>query len=156
MTFETAMVTDVISVTPGTSIEVALKILIEKKIRAMPVVDKNNKYLGMFDFHQVWGHLLPSFVKMDVGPEHFSFLKGSDDYVVERLDEIRDTNVEEVMNTKRPHLKPGTAYWEVLLQMYKHGSPLAVVDPSTKKLKGLISSQVVISDLERHMFSENK
>lgn len=152
MTCKTAMITDVLTVTPDTTIGEALKILIDNKIRAMPVIDAENKYVAMFDFHDVWKKLLPSYVNEKYAPEHLSFLKGTFDDVVDKADEIKAAKVSEVMDKTKAVVKEDTEFWEAILQMHKCRGPLAVVAADGKTLVGLLTSQNVIQDLEHRLF----
>ncbi len=152
MTCKTAMITDVLTVKPDTTIGDALKILIDNKIRAMPVIDDNGAYIAMFDFHEVWKKLLPSYVDAKYAPEHLNFLKNTFDDVVEKANEIKAAKVEEVMDTEKPVMKENTTFWEAVLQMHKCRGPLAVVSEDGKTLIGLLTSQNMIQDLEHRLF----
>ena len=152
MTCKTAMVTDVLTVSQETTIGDALRKLIENKIRAMPVVDEHGAYIAMFDFHDVWKKLLPSYVNEKYAPEHLNFFGDSFDDVVEKADVIKSAKVSEVMDKEKPTVKENTAFWEAILQMHKCRGPLGVVGEDGKTLVGLLTSQNVIQDLEHRLF----
>lgn len=144
-----AMIDKVVSLTPDQTVEEAMTLLEEKKIRTAPVLDENDNMLGMFGYETLLKEMLPVSVKMEEGLERLDFLRGAKPDIARRLREIKLKPVELVMNRTPKVLSPELSVWEGIRKLAKHGSPLSVVDEKTNKFLGIVTEQSAIAELER-------
>lgn len=151
MTVKTAMITDFFFITPETSVKEGLKMLHDKKVRIVPVVDEEKNYYGLFCYRTLLGKLLPLSATMESGLENLEFTSQSNAEVSEKLEELLPEAVSNVMDTERPTLTPTTSFWHMLLMVYKYDAPLAVLDPETQKIVGVVSKQSSMEDLKRRL-----
>ena len=151
MTLKTAMLTDYYSVSADTQVADALAFLYENNIRKAPVIDKEGKYLGLFCFRRLLGKLLPAGMLLDQDLETLNFTSRSDTDIQEKFDVVVQLPVREVMETDRPVLSPDMSFWHTLLMIYEYDAPLAVVDPETQKVLGVVTKQSALDDLKRRL-----
>ncbi|WP_373236371.1 CBS domain-containing protein [Cohaesibacter celericrescens] len=144
-----AMIDKVVSLTPDQTVEEAMKILDEKRIRTAPVLDENDIMLGLFGYERLLQQMLPISVTMPEGLERLSFLRGAKPDIARRLRAIKSKPVELVMNRTPKVLSPNMSVWEGIRKLAKHGSPLPVLDPVTNKFLGIVTEQSAIAELER-------
>jgi len=57
------MTKDVTSVTPDTNAKEALELLLKMQISGLPVIDKENKLIGMFTEKDILRYILPSYIE---------------------------------------------------------------------------------------------
>lgn len=135
-------ITKVITANVDDTVEQVLRLLDEKQIRAVPVVDNAGVFKGLFSMHEVIKSLVPSYM-MD-GIQTLDFAAGSSDLLAARLRKLFPTRVGD-------HISPDdcikitdkTNTWEALRILSKHGSPIPAVNGSGH-LIGLISEQSAI------------
>lgn len=144
MPCKNAMIKNVFTIAPEATINDAFDKMSRHAIRALPVVDQDNVYLGMFSFKVLIRGWLPKSVTMERGLESVDFLRGSTQDIVERMKESWGHAVRDFMATDRPVLKPETVMAEALLLLNKNDMPLPVIDDKTGKLLGLFTEQEVI------------
>ena len=143
-----AMIENVISLTPDTTVEEALKRLETERIRTAPVISSDNTLLGMFGFMSVMKNVLPVSVTMVDGLEHLDFARGAKPDIANRLRDIKTKSVQDAMELKPTTISPDLSVWEGILKLTKHGSPLPVVESGTNKFLGILTEQSAISELE--------
>ncbi len=149
MPCQIAMITDVVTVKPEMSVEDALHLLEEKRIRAVPVVDDNHRLVGMFSFKQLLNKLLPVSATMEDGLQRLNFVIGTAPAVAKKLRKIKGDKVENHLNTEDVVvLHPETPTWETLRLIVRHGSPLPIITPSDGRLVGLLTEQSLLESLE--------
>src|SRR5690349_16798405 len=86
MTVGTLMNTGPVTIAPEATFGDALQLLIEKRIRSLPVVDASRTYRGMFDLYDVWKQLLPrAAVTGEKFMEDLSFFSGSHQELKDKL-----------------------------------------------------------------------
>ena len=143
---------EIISISPEKTVGEALEVLLENGIRAMPVVSKDGEYMGMFHFHYILKFLLPKPVRAEGGVDNLEFLTGTDDLVPERLMELSDRGVVDLMDLDRPILYPNEVFWAAIHMAYKHDAPMAVLESeNSKKLVGIVTKQSMIQDMQRRL-----
>jgi len=143
---------EIISISPEQTVEEALGILLEKGIRAMPVVSKDGDYMGMFHFHYILKFLLPKSVRAEGGIQNLDFLTGTDDLVPRRLTELSDRTVVDLMDSERPVLYPDEVFWSAIHMAYKYDAPMAVLESeNSKKLVGIVTKQSMIQDMQQRL-----
>lgn len=143
------MITDVISVPPDTEVEDAMALLKKHNIRALPVLDQNKKFLGMFGSRYVLAGLLPVSVRMDDGLQGLDFVVGAAPGIGKRLRKLKPQKVETVMDRNIVVTYPDTPLLEVIRLLVQYGSPLPVVDEDTGIFIGIVTEQSAIVELEK-------
>ncbi len=139
-------VTDVYTISCEETVETALRLIDEKQIRAIPVVDANNVFKGMFSAHEVIKELVPSY--LSEGLASLDFAAGASSYLSLRMKKMYPSRVgDHVSADATVKIAPDTRTWEALRMLTKYGSPLPIVDGSTGELKGLISEQSALEAL---------
>lgn len=141
-----AMVTDVVSAGPDQTIRDALGLFEQHRIRAVPIVDRGGKLLGLFTFDVMLSNLLPGAVlvnrheMMDVNLR-LDYLVDAEPDVAKHLGELLPVKLGEVMDREVRVVHPGTPLWEGMRLLVQHGSPIPVVEEKSRKLLGLLSVQ---------------
>ncbi len=142
---------DIISATPKTTLAEALDLFEKHGIRSLPVVDKDNKLVGLFNFHLVLATILPLPNNLGHGARGIEIsldhLAGQSGWVSGRLKNFLDHPLEEIMAKDVHSVHPDTPLREGVRLLAQHGSPLAVTDEKTNELVGLISSQSTLKVL---------
>lgn len=137
---------DVVTVPPEATVEQALHMLDDRGLRAAPVVDKDNIFLGMFSTHDVIRSLVPSY--MTAGMASLDFAVGASPVLADRLRQQFPSRVgDHVSADNCMKIMSQTHTWEALRLLAEYGSPLPVVERDTGRLLGLISEQSAIEAL---------
>lgn len=142
-----AMITNITTITPDTTVKEAMDIFKEKSIRNVPVVDANGKFVGLFGLQQVLMSLLPKAASMADGLENLAFVEDAAPGVAKRLRKVEDAKVSEMMNTKASSVDCKTSTIQALNVMAKHGSPVVVTDHETEEFKGVISRKSLLDNM---------
>lgn len=141
---EKMMFTDAVTLLPTDSVEKGLALLEENRLRVLPVVDSDGKFLGMFGIQEILEHVVPL---AGIYSESIGFAVGAAPDIAERLRSFYDDKAEGYTERNIYKIKPGTHTWEVLRALVKYGSPLPVVDHDTGLFMGLISEQSAMQAL---------
>lgn len=140
---------DVVTIKPDITIEDAMKLLNKKKLRAFPVIDDENKLVGMFSTRILLRHLLPVSVTMQDGLQRLDFILGAAPSIGKRLAKIKKEKVADYVHKNPVVLYEDTAMWEAVRLLTEYRSPMPVVDRETGKLTGLISDQSMLELLSK-------
>ena len=141
-------ITNVCTVSCDETVETALRLIDEKQIRAIPVVDANNVFKGMFSAHEIIKSLVPSYLTDGIGS--LDFATGASSFLSSRMKKMYPSRVgDHVTADETIKIVPQTTTWEALRMLTKYGSPLPIVDEATGELKGLISEQSALESLLR-------
>lgn len=142
-----AMVTNVTTVSPDTTVEKALEIFKEKSIRNVPVVDATGKFVGLFGLKEVLVNLLPKAASMEDGLTNLNFVQDAAPGIAKRLKKLHNVLVSDLMN-KEPHsVECDTSTIEALRVIAFHGSPVVVKETGTQQFKGIISRKTLLDDM---------
>jgi CBS domain-containing protein len=137
-------ITNVIKVSPDTTVEEALRLLDEKQVRAVPVVDENGVFYGLFSLHEVVRCLVPSYLENQT----LDFATGVSSILATRLQKIFPTRVgDHVAKIANMKMDTTTHTWEALRMLTKYGSPLPIIEEGTEIFRGLVSEHSAIEAL---------
>lgn len=127
----------------------AFRVLVETGHKFLPVVDADGVYRGNFDLADVWGVLLPKAVRLNrKAIENLSFISSSLDQMKEQIAEEESEPVEKyVTRNDSPPLSPDSSVIQGILMLDECGETLAVVDPHSHKLVGILSATDVLNAL---------
>ena len=132
----------------------ALSLLLEKRYLALPVVDGQRRYLGLFAKSRLIGLMLPSIVALeDVLPKiaqmtDLAYLSDDIDDLRARFDALRDRPVSDFVDREAPTLKPDSPIMEAVLLIFRTRNFVPVVDPASRRLVGMVSTWNILAKLE--------
>jgi CBS-domain-containing membrane protein len=135
--------------TIGTAIDTLLK----HRLLALPVVDANGIYQGMFAKSRLFGLLFPvlgsveellpqmaMLTNIGAAPDKLGEIK-------ERLRSLSDALVGTYADKTVPTLAPQSSIIAAILLVYRVRNFVAVVDPDTQKLLGVVSTWDALAKL---------
>lgn len=154
-----AMIKKVISARPDQTVEDVIEIFDTNAIQTVPVVDEDNRVIGVFNFHDLLWQILPSVVtelELDHPRGRYVDLKldhidGMSPWVERRLEIMYPKELKDVMRREFGVVHPDTPLREGIRMLVKYGSPLPVVCDEKNHLEGLISYQSAIEALRKLM-----
>lgn len=157
MTVESIMSFRLVKLKPSDKVCEALKIMHERQIRNLPVVDEDDEFVGLFGIRPLIRMLLPKAAKIQFGLKDLSFMPDEVGELYRRLEEVGQHPVSEFLEKKK-HLifcKPSTSFpevFELLDQSMDSSLPVIVVKGKRKKLVGMVSSWDVLEKLLMNIF----
>lgn len=148
MTVKTIMLTNPKAVLPEDTVPKAVQLMLDHGIRNLPVVDKNDRFVGTFSSVHLIELLLPRVVTMESGfgdVRDLAFVHDSFADIKDRLDEVRSHKVGDYMDTENiVVVEPDTSIIEAMFLLYKHRTHVPVVEKRTKKLVGVVSFNCIL------------
>lgn len=136
----------------GDLISEATCLLLENKHSALPVVDAQGHYLGIFNKHRLLSLLLPRAALIDGGVSDLAFVSGPMKMLADKMLEHGGRRIDEVLVTDAPVVHADTPLLEAVLLLYRNGSDLPVVDRETGHYLGMVAS----SELLAHVYQESR
>ncbi|MCC6390092.1 MAG: CBS domain-containing protein [Bryobacterales bacterium] len=127
----------------------ALKILLERHIRALPVLDSAGIYRGMFYLYDLWELLLPKAATLEgANVTDLSFMPGSLEELREKTLAAGPRSVIEFLKDKEaPAIHPETSVKEAILMLYHHDGVLPVVEKKTRRFLGILTPWEILNRL---------
>ncbi len=121
-------------------------ILQERRIRSLPVLDEQGRYLGLFEVRDVWAVLLPRAAMLgDRSLQGLSFVGGTPAEMQARLTAAAGRPATDfVGNEELAAVPPDTSVKEAMRLLYHHGGILPVVDAS-RRLLGIVSTWEILA-----------
>ncbi|MFP4098259.1 MAG: HPP family protein [Alphaproteobacteria bacterium] len=138
---------------PEETVENALAVLKEHEITAVPVIDGDGGFQGLFSIGILLRNLIPVSLTTSSGVQidmKMTAVPG----VAKRLAKIMPLSVAEVMDRKPARILPNEPIWEVVGQLTVKGEPLCVIDEKGKFI-GLITYNSLFHELKDQMNSED-
>jgi CBS-domain-containing membrane protein len=137
---------------PEQTVADAVRLLLQLRVLALPVVDGGQRYRGMFAKSHVFKLALPSIATITRGPHGYhpmdlSFLPDSLDDMRDRLRAVAGQPVVEFADANVPFLAPDMPVSEAVLLLHRERNFLPVVDPQTREFFGVVSTWDVIARL---------
>ena len=139
MTAESVMDPNPTVLKPTDTIRTAAAYILDNRYRALPVVDDEGRYLGIFGVNCLLRQVLPKAVMMESGLENVSFIHETLHDLHERLLEVENNPITTCMHSDITTVTPNTPLVETLLLLYRTRISIPVVAPGTGKLVGMIS-----------------
>lgn len=139
---------------PDDTVGAALALLLRSRYLALPVVDGERRYLGLFAKSRLFGLMLPSIVALeDVLPKlaHLTDLAYLSDDLAdlrERFERLRERPVGPFADREAPTLKPDSPLMEAVLLVFRTRNFVPVVDPVSGRLVGVVSTWDILGKLE--------
>ncbi|MBK8210568.1 MAG: CBS domain-containing protein [Rhodospirillales bacterium] len=149
-TCRSIMTAQPVSIRRHESVDRALQMLLQNKLLALPVVDDEGRYFGMFQRSRLVAMLLPRIVQLEERlPEvakllEIGFLTDTLDDVQERFRQVASNPVGDYAQTDTPVLRPDTPIMNAVLFLYRMRTYLPVVDEPSGRLIGVVSTWDVL------------
>ncbi len=151
MTAARAMIKEPFTAGPEQTIGDVIKIFTDKKVRAVPVVDGNGMLLGLITLRIILKNVLPISATMEHGLESLDFLADTTEGAAKKLGKILDKPVADLMDENCVCASTDTSKWEAIRLMVKSNTILPVIDKKTRELKGVMTAQSTLTELDQTM-----
>ena len=154
MPCHSAMIENPLSVKSDEEVGEVLAKLKKAKTQYAPVLDEDDKLVGMFSYEILLKNLLPVSVAMADGIQLDVTVRAAPG-IAKRLKKVYHLPVSDFMERKVNAVHPETPTWEGINFLIMHGAPLVVVDSETEKLAGLMNGESALDELIRLKDSES-
>lgn len=143
--------------TPEDTVEKAFKLICEHGMRYLPVVDKDNKYLGVFTSATLIMLLLPPSMTIkiggmdtDKGLKNLGFYHMSKEDFMEISKGLREMKVIDNLSAVKniPVASPDTSIMEGILLLHNYKRHVILVEPETQQFVGVLTIKSVL----KHIF----
>ncbi|MDA0667011.1 MAG: CBS domain-containing protein [Planctomycetota bacterium] len=141
MTCASIMTTDLVTVSPDTTVGDTIRLLTERRFRSIPVVDKAGTLLGQFGVQGVLGLSMPRVAGMGLrgSMSNISFVHDNMSDIRRRLADNLEDPVGNYVSGEFITLKPKDDLTHVVQSLYQSRGNMPVVDPDSGKLVGIVS-----------------
>ena len=147
MTAQTIMNPNPVALRSTDTVGTAARYILTHRLRHLPVVDEEGRYLGIFGIFSLLQLTLPKAVMVDRGLADVSFLSGGLPELRERLREQADELVINSLRQDVPTVSPETPLMETVLLLLRTRMALPVVIEETGRLVGTISSWEALNSI---------
>jgi CBS domain-containing protein len=153
MTCQTIMNPDPPYLREEDTVGYAVDLLLEKRLLALPVIDAERIYKGLFAKSRLFGLLLPGIVAIEqLLPKvaHIPDINFLPDYLPEMQDRFREIAshpVRQYADKTVPVVHPTSPVVAAVLMVFRTRNFVPVVEPATGKLAGMISSWDTIAKI---------
>ena len=132
---------DLSSVSPDTNLKYLIKVMMRQRRDILPVVDEDNKYIGMVGVEEVIHAALPNYYQM---LNSIAFMPDSNK-LLDGLKKVRDKTVQEYIQSVPAVTENDTAVHAANLMIQKNLRSVAVVRDN--KLVGVVNRVDFLSSL---------
>jgi CBS domain-containing protein len=143
------MIAEPVTVRDTASLAEAIDLLFRHRIKALPVIDAQGRYLGLFGVHTLIRQLLPRAATLDEGASlsDLTFVHDTLDTIKGRLAGILREPVLRYTDRDLKPLAPDESLLETLLLLHRHRHTLPVADPQTGRLLGVVTYWGILAKL---------
>ena len=153
-------ITALVVVGEYTPIEEAIRQMVEKRLKRLPVVDADGSFVGLFSLRRITHALLPMAAQIEPGALNFSmsFVSDQADDYLERLRRIGEQPVSTLLE-KRKKLRfcsPDTPIPQLLQLLTENPTslPVLVVEGEHQKVVGMVSTWDVLTKIAMHLYGD--
>jgi CBS domain-containing protein len=146
-TAQTIMDPNPIVLHPTDTIGTAARYILSHRLRHVPVVDEQGRYLGIFGIYSLLRLILPKAATMEKGLKDISFIPCTVEELRDQLHEVEGNSVMTCLRKDIPVVHPDTPLLETVLLLLDSRIALPVVDKGTGRLVGKIPSRVALGKL---------
>lgn len=148
MTAQSLMNPNPLTLRPTDTVATAADHILKHRLRHLPVVDEQGRYVGTFSIYSLLRLTLPKAVIMEEGLTDVSFVHETTEDLAQRLRERSHEPVANWLSKDDPVMHPDTPTMEVMLLMLRgHTTSVPVVDKPSHRLEGIISFWNVLEKL---------
>jgi len=143
------MTTDLVTVSPDTTLGKTIRLLTERRFRSIPIVDASGILLGQFGVQGVLALGMPHVAAMGLkGPmSDISFVHDNMNDIRRRLSDNWNDPVGDYLDGDSEVLNPEDDLTNVMQSLYQSRGNMPVVDPDSGKLVGIVSYWDVLERL---------
>ena len=121
------------------TVRTAIAALMQEKVSALPVVDAQDRYLGVISVRGLIGLALPRIARSNSTMQDLAFLHESLPDIRRRLGENADQPLAKLLDAEAPTAELDSSLIEAMLHFYRGHSLVPVIDAETRKVLGVIS-----------------
>jgi len=125
----------------------AIEFMVEKRMGLVPVVDRNEAFVGQLSGDRLMRAMLPKTFTYVRGMDNVGYVRESREELRERLGDLRNKPVGSIIDRQVTVVHPETSLTEALLLLSKNQNVVPVVEEDTGKLLGAISFFTVLAAL---------
>ncbi len=125
----------------------AARQLLESRLSALPVVNDEGGYLGMFCMKRLLSMLLPRAVLIEGGVSDLGFVTDPMETLCERMHEQGSHPIDAALDKSAPVAYPDTPLLEVVLHLYRGANDIPVVDKQTGRLLGVVAGSDLLAQV---------
>ena len=125
----------------------AIDFMMEKHMGLVPVVDSEERFVGLVSGDRLMHAMLPKHLTMVRGLDRMSFLRESEEELRERLDDLGSRTIGEIMDTRAKVVHPDSPLVEAMKILGGTQFVVPVVDRDDGKLLGAISFFTIFSKI---------
>lgn len=144
---------------PTDKVSDALRVMHDQHLRNLPVVDDEDRFVGLFGVQQLIRLLLPKAAQFNSGLTDLSFMPDELGELYHRLRDAGQRPVSEYLADDDDLVicTPSTPFPEVLELLYKSTNtslPVIIVDGEKDKLVGMVSGWDILEKLVINVFAD--
>lgn len=141
---------NVISIGPDHKVCDAVEIIIQKGIRALPVLE-DGRFVGLFSLRSIVRAVLPTGMTLGADILEMDYVHGFGPLLASKLKDLGTKPVSAIMRKDCELIHPETSTAETLRNLYVQGSPLPVIDEKTGAFLGIVTEQSMLKRLKMDM-----
>lgn len=122
--------------------------MLSDRVTDLPVVDAGGRLVGMFRLQRLLGLLLPKAALLGDGVPDLAFVADTLDELRERMRDIDDETVGDLVVQPEHVVHPETSPLEIVLLLYRGANNVPVVDAASGRLVGMIGARDVLEALQ--------
>jgi CBS domain-containing protein len=126
----------------------AIDMLIERHMYNLPVVDRDEIFIGEISARRLLGLMLPASLSMEMGLKHTGFMRETKEGLRERLDKVGDQAIAPYIATDITVVYPDSPLIDALMLLYHKYIRIPVVERDSGRLVGGISFITLLRALE--------
>jgi CBS domain-containing protein len=127
----------------------AIDLLIEHHMYNLPVVNRDEVFVGEISTRRLTGLLLPDSISMDMGLKHTGFMRETLKDLHQRLNNVSDQLISQYVDTDINVVYPDSPLMDALTLLYHNKYiRIPVLDPDNQQLVGGISFITLLRALE--------
>lgn len=154
------MSSDVIKLRPTDKVSDGLRLMHERHVRTLAVVDDDGQFVGLFGVRQVVHLLLPKAAQIEYGLIGLSFMPDDLGELYYRLKDVGNKPVSDFLEKKEDLLLCGPStqlpeLLELLHQSFNTSLPVIVVEGASNRLIGMVSAWDVLEKLVMNVYNCN-
>ncbi len=123
----------------------AIDFILDRHMGLVPVVDREERFVGLLSGDRLMRGLLPKYLTMVRGLDRMGYLRESPEELRERLDELGKRSIGEVMDPRAEVVGPDAPLIEAQKILAGTQFVVPVVDPQSGRLMGAISTLTVLA-----------